>query len=112
MYGNHRRQVDHLRNAVAKALAQAPELRVQVYLVGSWATGRFDGHSDVDLLVIASDDETARQAEQRLMEIAYDVIATTEARWEARLHDGHPFIRRLHHERQQLLDTTAGDADG
>lgn len=95
-------RLDRLRQQVCAALSEPSPIAADVYVFGSWATGTFDGQSDVDLLVIASDEAVARQAQQRLMEIGDDVLAFSAADWERRAQEGGPFFRRLTRERLPL----------
>lgn len=75
----HADRIESLRHNVSHALSGTPVTPLSVYLFGSWATGTFDGQSDTDLLVVASDAESADEAEQRLMPLADDVVAMTQA---------------------------------
>lgn len=97
-----------LCDRVGQALAAEPPVQAAVYLFGSWATGEFDGQSDVDLLVLAPDRASAQEAAQRLMTIADDVLALSHEEWTRRLAAGSPFYTRLAGERELLLDACGG----
>ena len=95
-------RIAELRRRVETALQDLSAQSVAVYLFGSWVSGRFDGQSDVDLLVIASSKAVAKEAEDRLMDVADDVVAFTEAEWRQRQASGDPFARRIAGERLAL----------
>lgn len=99
----HADRLESLRHDVSHALAQAPVVPVSVYLFGSWANGTFDGQSDTDLLIIAQNAMLADVAEQRLMPLADDVVAMTEAQWLRRLASGDLFVSRVADERLLLV---------
>ena len=95
-------RVAELRRRVETALQALSDPSVAVYLFGSWVSGRFDGQSDVDLLVIAPSKAVAENARDRLMDVADDVVAFTETEWRRRQARGDPFVRRIAGERLAL----------
>lgn len=100
-----------LRREILDALTLEPALPVAVYLFGSWATGKFDGQSDTDLLVIAPDRTMADRAEQRLMRLADDVVSMTESDWVRQRELLHPFVSWVAAERILLVDTRGDSHD-
>ena len=99
------RLVESLRERVRTALNASPPISARVYLFGSWATGNFDGESDVDLLIIATDESAVREAQRRLMEVGDDVLAFSRQDWERRVSGSSPFVERLVSERLLLVET-------
>ncbi|WP_175628258.1 nucleotidyltransferase domain-containing protein [Thioalkalivibrio denitrificans] len=99
------RLVEALRERVRAALNASPPIAARVYLFGSWATGNFDGESDVDLLIIATDESDVREAQRRLMEVGDDVLAFSRQDWERRVSGNSPFVERLVSERLLLVET-------
>ncbi|MEA3276732.1 MAG: nucleotidyltransferase domain-containing protein [Pseudomonadota bacterium] len=104
-------RVENLSGRVREVLASTPGAPITVYLFGSWATGRFDGESDTDLLVIAPTEKAAREVQRRLMDVGDDVVAFCESDWERRLSARDPFICRVSAERL-LLAWTGDGQDG
>lgn len=105
------RHVEHLRGEILSTLAAQPGLRADVYLIGSWATGEFDGASDTDLLAIVERPEQIDETERRLMAIGDDVIALTDQQWQRRLASNPGFYQRIASQRKQLVarDEVTGD---
>jgi len=56
-----------------------------VWLFGSLARGDWDGFSDIDLLVVAANQDAAERAADQLMEalVGDDVLAIDQERWQA-----------------------------
>jgi len=56
-----------------------------VWLFGSLARGDWDGFSDIDLLVVAANQDEAERAADQLMEalVGDDVLAIDHERWQA-----------------------------
>lgn len=105
-----RRQVQEqriatLRTRVAEALECQPTVRATVYLFGSWASGRFDALSDVDLLVLVPNETMVLEAEKRLMGVADDIVAFSDAQWSRCLKGDNSFFRRVDADRVLLVDT-------
>lgn len=101
----YERHLASLREEVLAALGGPPAVGAAVYLFGSWATGRFDGQSDTDLLAIVSDRVSVQEAEKRLMSVADDVVAMTRGEWERHLREGNTFFQRIRDEARLLVDT-------
>lgn len=102
---SRRETVDRLQHQVHRELAEPPPLLACVYLFGSWADDTFDGFSDIDLLAITPDDQTASEAERRLMTIADDVLAISERQWQRNIDAGTPFWVQVAGQRSLLIDT-------
>lgn len=109
--GLRAKRKESLRREILDALTRDPALPAAVYLFGSWATDRFDGESDTDLLVIASDCAVSAEAEQRLMNLADDVVSMAEPDWIRQRELSHPFVSRVAKERVLLVDTRDGRDD-
>ncbi len=56
-----------------------------VWLFGSLARGDWDGFSDIDLLVVAANQDAAERAADQLMEalVGDDVLAIDQERWQS-----------------------------
>ena len=56
-----------------------------VWLFGSLARGDWDGFSDIDLLVVAANQDAAERAADQLIEalVGDDVLAIDQERWQA-----------------------------
>jgi predicted nucleotidyltransferase len=98
-------RVATLRTRVSEALECAPALKATVYLFGSLASGRFDGLSDVDLLVLVPEETAVAEAERRLMGVADDVVACSDVQWSERLKGDNAFFQRVDADRVLLVDT-------
>lgn len=78
---------------------------VGIHLFGSVATGSHRPTSDVDILVVVADDAPFGAVDDRLLDIAYDVMlahgipvevhTVREAAFEAREERGEPFVGRV-----------------
>ncbi|MGQ9364685.1 nucleotidyltransferase domain-containing protein [Azospirillum sp. ST 5-10] len=77
-----------LRNALA---ARAPQGVREVVLFGSWARGTFDGHSDIDLLVVTDDEAVVFDARGLPGAERTDVVVVPAARLAGFLAEGHGF---------------------
>ena len=106
-------RVAELREQVKEVLSETGDrTNAAVYLFGSWATGRFDGASDTDLLVIAPTRQEAEAVQGRLMVFADDVIAYAAGTWASRCERGDPFVRRVASERILLAEVGDGAYGG
>jgi hypothetical protein len=94
-----------LRARISEALECEPPLRATVFLFGSWASGRFDALSDVDLLALVPDGTTVAEAEKRLMGVADDIVVYSDAQWGRCLKGDNPFFQRVEADRVLLVDT-------
>lgn len=64
---------------------------------GSLARGDWDGFSDIDLLVVAANQEEAERAADQLMDalVGDDVLAIDHERWQAMAHSPSPHWRAI-----------------
>lgn len=101
----HEDMLGKLAADARSTLLQVPAVRARVYVFGSWATGAFDSYSDIDLVAITPDADAACEAERRLLAVADDVLAFSEACWQEKVASGDPFWARVAAQRQPLMDT-------
>jgi len=68
-----------------------------VWLFGSLARGDWDGFSDIDLLVVAANQDEAERAADQLMEapVGDDVLAIDHNRWQAMANSPSPHWRAI-----------------
>ena len=106
---HHSAFLSQLRQQVRQIISTADPLKSppdQVLLFGSRARGTWDGLSDTDLLVIASDAATAEfwsdQLHGQLSNT--DVLALTHQQWSAMPHSNSAIWRAIAAEAQPLLE--------
>lgn len=100
------RRLGALERQVRKALELHPAVRAQVYIFGSFATGTFDGQSDVDMLVLTTSPAEVREVEGRLMPLADDVVVLSESAFRRSIAAGDPFLSRVDGEKRPLSEAT------
>jgi predicted nucleotidyltransferase len=68
-----------------------------VWLFGSLARGDWDGFSDIDLLVVAANQDAAERAADQLMEalVGDDVLAIDHERWHSMARSPSPHWRAI-----------------
>ena len=68
-----------------------------VWLFGSLARGDWDGFSDIDLLVVAANQDAAERAADQLMEalVGDDVLAIDQERWQSMARSPSPHWRAI-----------------
>lgn len=104
----HERWMTDLRRRLAQAVDDAEEVPggpIDVFLFGSRARGDWDGYSDTDLLVVASDQAAADRWVDRLLAagIASDVMGISACRWQAMDQDPSPYWRAVKAQARPLL---------
>jgi predicted nucleotidyltransferase len=97
-----------LRERVQASLAHAATEGagdVEVLLFGSRARSDWDGFSDADLLVVAGSQEQADRLADALLGagLGADVIALSQARWQAMANSDSPHWRSIHQQARLLL---------
>jgi predicted nucleotidyltransferase len=97
---HHQNWLAELRQTLTEALASVDPVEYPAFLVllfGSRARGDWDGHSDTDLLVVASTRSLAHALADRLLaaHVGDDVIALSFADWQAKVHTESPSWRLI-----------------
>ena len=91
----HEALLMRLRQAARELAAQVPDQ--EVWLFGSHARGDWDARSDVDLLVVAADQEQAERLADAVRDrgLADDVIALSQRAWQQRQEGNDPLWRGI-----------------
>lgn len=100
--GDHRAAASAFADQVRSAF---DEEVVGIHLFGSVATGSHRPTSDVDILVVVADDAPFDVVDDRLLDVAYDIMLShgvpvevhtvRETTFEAREERGEPFVGRV-----------------
>jgi hypothetical protein len=104
-----RQQLRHLCREVVQQPTAAGGLPDQIWLFGSRARGDWDGWSDTDLLVVASELAVAERWVDRLIDagVGGDVLAMDRAHWQALPSHASAIWRAVAREAIPLLDQEA-----
>jgi predicted nucleotidyltransferase len=88
------RRITALRQRLRDTLGQND---CSVWLFGSLARGDWDGFSDIDLLVVAANQDAAERAADQLIAalVGDDVLAIDQERWQAMDRSPSPHLRAI-----------------